>query len=197
MKTFIPALYLLLAMVLCAKGDDMPAPKTELATLAGGCFWCTEAVFEQIPGVKKVTSGYIGGRVKNPTYQQVCQGNTGHAEAIQIEYDPEKTSFEKILDVFWDAHDPTQLNRQGNDVGTQYRSAIFYHNEEQKKIAEASKKNVAASGGHRGTIVTTLEAADEFYSAEDYHQEYYRNNKSQPYCQIVIRPKLKKLGLKD
>ena len=170
-------------------------PATETATFASGCFWCTEAVFEQMPGVLKVTSGYTGGHVAHPTYEQVCGGDTGHAEATQIEFDPTKTSFEKLLGTFWHAHDPTQLNRQGNDVGTQYRSAIFYHGAEQKKIAEESKKKAAAD--FSDPIVTEIVPAGIFYPAEDYHQEYYRLHKRQPYCQYVIRPKLKKLGLEE
>jgi peptide-methionine (S)-S-oxide reductase len=175
----------------------MPESKTERATFAGGCFWCVEAVFEQTPGVKRVVSGYTGGHVKNPTYAQVCGGDTGHAEAIDVEFDPAEVSYERLLDIFWEAHDPTQLNRQGNDVGTQYRSAIFYHGDAQKNAAEASKKKLSDRGAYKGAIVTQIEPAGEFFPAEDYHQEYYRNNRGQPYCQFVIRPKLKKLGLKD
>ncbi len=169
--------------------------RTEFATFAGGCFWCTEAVFEQIPGVLNVESGYIGGETENPTYEQVCSGKTGHAEAIEIEYDPQMTSYEKLLDVFWHAHDPTQLNRQGNDVGTQYRSAIFYHTTAQRKAAEASLETLRASGEYTDPIVTEILPATPFYKAEEHHQDYYVNNKNQGYCQFVIRPKLKKLGL--
>ncbi|HEY8241605.1 MAG TPA: peptide-methionine (S)-S-oxide reductase MsrA [Kiritimatiellia bacterium] len=187
----------MVAAVAAQAGDDMTSTgKTELATFGGGCFWCMEAVFEQIPGVAKVTSGYTGGHVKSPSYHDVTSGDTGHAEAIQIEFDPQVTSFDKLLDVFWDAHDPTQLNRQGNDVGEQYRSVIFYHSDEQKKTAQASKEKLAASGHYSKPIVTPIQAADTFFPAEKYHQEYYRNNRSQPYCQFVIRPKLEKLGLK-
>lgn len=166
-----------------------------VATFANGCFWCTEAVFEQTPGVKRVTSGYTGGHVPNPTYPQVCEGTTGHAEACRIEFDPAVVSFEKLLEIFWKSHDPTQLNRQGNDVGTQYRSAIFYHDADQKAAAEKSRDAENASGRHRAPIVTVIEPAGVFYPAEDYHQEYYRNNRNQPYCRFVIRPKLDKLGL--
>ena len=195
----------LLGSALPLWSDDMtsstnaptPSAKTEMATLAGGCFWCIEAVFEQIPGVTKVTSGYTGGRVVNPTYHQVCDGDTGHAEAVQVEFDPSKVGFAQILDVFWDAHDPTQKNRQGNDVGDQYRSAIFYHSEDQKRIAEESIKHLAESGHYKRPAVTEVSPAGVFYPAEDYHQEYYSNNRNQPYCQMVIRPKLKKLGLKE
>jgi peptide-methionine (S)-S-oxide reductase len=195
-------LYVLLAAAIPLWSDEMTpspdtAPKTETATLAGGCFWCIEAVFEQIPGVIKATSGYTGGRAPNPTYNQVCSGETGHAEAVQVEFDPSKVSFAQILETFWGAHDPTQLNRQGNDVGDQYRSAIFYHSAEQKKIAEESIRQLNASGHYGKPAVTRLEPAGVFYIAEDYHQEYYVNNRSQPYCRAVIRPKLKKLGLKE
>lgn len=182
-------------------GEDMNAPmepkesKLETATLAGGCFWCIEAVFEQTPGVKNVVSGYIGGIEPNPSYDQVCSGRTGHAEACQITFDPSIISFNQLLDVFWGAHDPTQLNRQGNDIGTQYRSAVFYHSDEQKKTTEESIAALNASGHYKDKVVTTLEPAGVFYAAEAYHQEYYRNNRAQPYCQYVIKPKLKKLGL--
>lgn len=185
------------AFIASARGEEatMPESKTETAIFGGGCFWCMEAVFEQIPGVKKVTSGYTGGRVKNPSYHQVSDGDTGHAEAIKIDFDPGQVGYEKLLDVFWAAHDPTQLNRQGNDVGEQYRSVIFYEGDAQKKAAQASKEKVEASGHYTKPIVTGIEPAGIFYPAEDYHQEYYRNNRTQPYCQFVIRPKLEKLGL--
>lgn len=173
----------------------MPEPKTEIATFAGGCFWCIEAVFDQIPGVRRADSGYIGGRVANPTYEQVCEGTTGHAEAVEIEFDPARVTYEQLLALFWEAHDPTQLNRQGHDVGTQYRSAIFYHGEAQRKAAEESIRKLAASGAHAGPIVTQLEPATTFYRAEKYHQAYYVNNRSQGYCRVIIRPKLEKLGL--
>lgn len=179
-----------------AEENIMPKPKTEKATLAGGCFWCIEAVYGRIPGVVSAVSGYIGGQVENPTYHQVCEGTTGHAEAVEIEFDPAQVSFEKILDTFWHAHDPTQLNRQGNDVGTQYRSAIFYHSEAQKEAAEASIRQLAASGAYAKPIVTQVVPATKFYVAEDYHQEYFDNNRSQPYCRFVIQPKLEKLGMK-
>ena len=170
---------------------------TETATFAGGCFWCIEEIFRQQPGVVGVASGYAGGTVKNPTYDQVCSGKTGHAEAIQITFDPQKITYEKLLDVFWTAHDPTQLNRQGADVGTQYRSAIFTHSEAQQVIARAALASEDNSGRHARKIVTEITPATEFYPAEDYHQEYYRNNKRAPYCRAVIRPKLEKLGLAD
>jgi peptide-methionine (S)-S-oxide reductase len=146
-------------------------------------------------GVSEVTSGYIGGRVRNPTYQQVCSGETGHAEAVQVTFDPDRISYEKLLDLFWKAHDPTQLNQQGADVGTQYRSAIFYHSEEQRKAAEASRQVLAASGTFSRPIVTEIAPASDFFPAEEYHQNYYRENSRAPYCQYVIRPKMEKLGL--
>lgn len=177
-----------------AEEKPMPKPKTEKATLAGGCFWCIEAVYGRIPGVVSAVSGYIGGQVENPTYRQVCEGTTGHAEAVEIEFDPAQVSFEKILETFWHAHDPTQLNRQGNDVGTQYRSAIFYHDEAQKAAAEESIRKLAASGTFTQPIVTQVVPATKFYVAEDYHQEYFDNNRSQPYCRFVIQPKLEKMG---
>jgi peptide-methionine (S)-S-oxide reductase len=165
--------------------------KTELATFGGGCFWCMEAVFERLPGVKSVTSGFAGGHTANPTYPQVCAGDTGHAEVTQIEFDPAKISFEKLLDVFWQAHDPTALNRQGADEGTQYRSLILYHSEAQKLAAEKSK--AAAQKNFKHPIVTEIAPFKKFYPAEKYHQAYYDNNSSAPYCQAVIAPKLEKL----
>ena len=165
--------------------------KTENIILAGGCFWCVEAVYEEVPGVLDVSSGYIGGHVKNPTYKAVCEGDTGHAEATKVVYDPAKTSLNEILDIFWHVHDPTTLNRQGNDVGTQYRSAIFYQNESQKVAAEASK--ATAQKEIPKPIVTEITAATEWYPAEDYHQDYFRLNPGNRYCQAVIPPKLKKL----
>ena len=192
---------LLAAVALSGRASDtkpdaahQPAqvPKTpegaEVITLAAGCFWCTEAVFQQVPGVLTVTSGYMGGTNANPTYEQVCTGKTGHAEVSRIVFDPKKIPLEKILAVFWEAHDPTSLNRQGHDSGTQYRSAIFYYTEEQKKIAEKSK---TAAGKE-------IMKAGEFYPAENYHQNYYQLNKDRnQYCPVVIAPKLKKLGLKE
>lgn len=169
--------------------------KTELATFAGGCFWCIEAVFDQIPGVLRADSGYTGGHVANPSYEQVCSGDTGHAEAVEIEFDPARVSYEQLLDLFWQAHDPTQLNRQGNDVGTQYRSAVFYHSEAQRVAVEASLDKLRKSGKYHDPIVTQVVPATTFYKAEGYHQEYYVNNRSQGYCRFVIRPKLEKMGL--
>ncbi len=166
----------------------------EEITLGGGCFWCTEAVYLRIPGVLSVKSGYAGGTVKSPTYKQICTGTTGHAEVIQVKFDPNQVDLSQILGIFWKAHDPTTLNRQGNDVGTQYRSVIFYKNEAQKKIAEDSKKNAAKS--FSDSIVTEISPLPEFYMAEDYHQDYFRLNPGNPYCNYVIPPKLDKLGLK-
>ena len=163
----------------------------ELATYGGGCFWCVEAIFQRLEGVKSVASGYAGGKRDNPTYEEVCAGTTGHAEVIQIEFDPTKISFEDLLDVFWQAHDPTTLNRQGADVGTQYRSIILYHNDRQKEAAEKAKK--AAASQFKNPIVTEIVPLTKFYKAERYHQNYFNNNPSAPYCNYVIRPKLDKL----
>jgi peptide-methionine (S)-S-oxide reductase len=165
----------------------------ELATFGGGCFWCVEAVFERLDGVQSVVAGYAGGPIPNPTYKQVCSGTTGHAEVAQISFDPTKISYRQLVDIFWDAHDPTTLNRQGADAGTQYRSVIFYHNEEQKQTAEQSKQE--AQKNFTQPIVTEIQPLTKFYSAENYHQDYYRNNPQAPYCQFVIKPKLKKLAL--
>jgi peptide-methionine (S)-S-oxide reductase len=175
--------------------DPQSTAQQEVITLGGGCFWCTEAVFEQIEGVKSVISGYMGGEVVDPTYQQVTTGETGHAEVIQVVFDPEVVTLAQLLEWFWVAHDPTTLNRQGADVGTQYRSVIFYENEVQRAIAEASKG--AEQAQRRRPIVTELSQASIFYVAEDYHQDYFKRNQMAPYCQVVIRPKLKKLGLAD
>jgi peptide-methionine (S)-S-oxide reductase len=164
----------------------------EVATLAGGCFWCLEAVYEQLKGVESVVSGYSGGRVENPSYREVCTGRTGHAEVVQITYDPDVVSFKDLLEVFFTIHDPTTLNRQGADVGEQYRSAIFYHDEKQKETAEQVIQEIEEKGIWQNPIVTEVTPIDTFYLAEDYHQEYYRNNPYQPYCQAVIAPKVAK-----
>jgi peptide-methionine (S)-S-oxide reductase len=164
----------------------------EIATLANGCFWCTEAIFQQLNGVEKVTSGYTGGNLKNPTYKEICTGNTGHAEGIQIEFDSNIISYQEILDVFFSTHDPTTLNRQGYDTGTQYRSAIFYHSETQKEIAEVFIAALTNAHVFDNPIVTEITPLGIFYIAENYHQNYYNNNKSQGYCQAVINPKLAK-----
>ncbi|MDX2443061.1 MAG: peptide-methionine (S)-S-oxide reductase MsrA [Bacteroidales bacterium] len=164
----------------------------EVATLGAGCFWCVEAIYEDLKGVESVVSGYSGGEQKNPTYQQVCSGFTGHAEVCQISFDPQIISFEEILEVFWEVHDPTTLNRQGADIGSQYRSVIFYHSEEQKKLAEESKSKADASGGFKDPVVTEISEFNGFYTAEKYHQDYFLNNPNQPYCSVIISPKVKK-----
>jgi peptide-methionine (S)-S-oxide reductase len=165
----------------------------EVATLGGGCFWCTEAVFNELKGVEKVESGYSGGTVPNPTYRQVCTGKTGHAEVVQITYDPKVIPYKELLEFFFTAHDPTTLNRQDADVGTQYRSIILYHNSEQKAIAEQVIKEVGSAGVWDRPIVTEVKPFEAFYRAEDYHQEYFRQNPGQAYCQLVIAPKVAKL----
>jgi peptide-methionine (S)-S-oxide reductase len=173
--------------------EDLNMPQTyETATFGAGCFWCVEAIFQNLKGVHSVVSGYAGGTVEHPTYQQVCTGDTGHAEVIQITFDPAVITYEDLLDVFWRTHDPTTLNRQGADVGTQYRSVIFYHNARQKAIAEQSKRDIAASGVWRDPIVTEIVPLRNFYKAETYHQNYYRLNPNQPYCRFVIDPKIQK-----
>jgi peptide-methionine (S)-S-oxide reductase len=164
----------------------------ETTTFASGCFWCTEAVFQQLRGVKSVVSGYANGHVDNPTYEQVCSGTTGYAEAIQVQFDPKQIAFTDLLQVFWQTHDPTTLNRQGNDVGTQYRSAIFYHSDQQRKEAEEYKQQLDASKAFKGPIVTEITPFTNFFSAEKYHQNYYQDNPNQGYCQYVIRPKVEK-----
>lgn len=185
------ALFLVSIVLQTQKGTQMS--QVEKATLAGGCFWCVEAVYERLPGVQSVVSGYAGGTKANPTYEEVCTGETGHAEVAQITYDASKIKFEKLLEWFWKAHDPTTLNRQGGDVGTQYRSVIFYHDEKQKKAAEQSMAE--AQKTFDGKIVTEIQPLKQFYPAEDYHQDYFKNHKNAPYCSFVIKPKLKKLNL--
>ncbi len=165
---------------------------SQLATFASGCFWCTEAIFLQVNGVTKVQSGYMGGHVENPTYKAVCNGETGHAECVQVTYDPEKISYEQLLEIFWKTHDPTTLNRQGADVGTQYRSAIFFHTEEQKNMASAYKAKLNAEKIYAKSIVTEIVPTDIFYVAENYHQNYFSLNNDAPYCSFVIQPKLEK-----
>ena len=167
--------------------------KTDTATFGTGCFWCTEAIFEQLNGVLSVTSGYSGGSVANPTYKEVCSGETGHAECVQVVYEPDKITFDELLEVFFQVHDPTSLNRQGADVGTQYRSAIFFHNKDQQQKAEYYKQELDKSGAYNKPIVTEISGITKFYPAENYHQEYYELNKNtNPYCSVVIRPKLEK-----
>ncbi len=165
----------------------------ETATIAGGCFWCTEAVFKRLKGVTSVVPGYAASKVANPSYEAVCSGRTGAAEGIQITYDPAIISYDKLLEIFWHLHDPTTLNRQGNDVGTQYRSAVYYHNDEQKRVALASKEALDKSGSYKKPAVTEITAFSNFYPAESYHDDYYDRNRYQPYCALVIDPKVRKL----
>jgi peptide-methionine (S)-S-oxide reductase len=172
--------------------ENNGSSRTEVATLGGGCFWCLEAVYEELRGVEKVESGYSGGDVPNPTYRQVCSETTGHAEVVQVTFDPDEVSYKDILEVYFTIHDPTTLNRQGADVGTQYRSVIFYHTEEQKRVAEEVISDLETEGIWNSPIVTEVAPFDEFYVAEDYHQNYFRNNGFQPYCQVIIAPKVAK-----
>ena len=172
--------------------DDNLAAGLQLATLAGGCFWCMEAVYVELRGVSKVVSGYAGGSVRNPSYREVCGGRTGHAEVVQITFDPNAVSYRDLLDVFFTIHDPTTLNRQGADVGTQYRSAIFYHDEEQRQVATQAIADITAAKLWPNPIVTQVAPLDVFYPAEDYHQNYFANNPAQPYCQVVVAPKVAK-----
>lgn len=199
---FLSAL-MLLAGASCGQQSPGDANKTmatekkeqsglQVATFGNGCFWCTEAIFQRLNGVEKVVSGYSGGKVKNPTYKEVCSGLTGHAEVIQITYDPKKITFDELLEVFWQTHDPTTLNRQGADEGTQYRSAVFYHTEEQKQLATEYRKKLDASGAFDNPIVTEITAFTEFYPAEGYHQNYFNLNGTAPYCSFVIQPKVEK-----
>jgi peptide-methionine (S)-S-oxide reductase len=204
MKRLIPiALILFIATTSCGQKSKTNTTATvntkqinmeglQLATFGSGCFWCTEAVFQQVDGVEKVESGYAGGQVKNPTYKEVCSGLTGHAEVIQLTYDPKKVTFDELLEIFWQTHDPTTLNRQGADEGTQYRSVVFYHTMEQKKLAEEYKTKLDAEKIYRQPIVTEISAAPTFYKAEDYHQNYFNLNGNAPYCSYVIQPKLEK-----
>lgn len=172
--------------------NKMSESKYEVATLGAGCFWCVEAIFLRLNGVEKVESGYSGGKISNPTYREVSSGLTGHAEVVQVTFDPKVISFEKILEVFFKTHNPTTLNRQGADVGTQYRSAIFFHSQEQKRVAEEVKNMLGKAGIWSDPIVTEITQFSRFYKAEDYHQDYFANNKKQPYCQMVIMPKVEK-----
>ena len=180
-----------LSLILCVQYLIMA--QTEVATLGGGCFWCVEAVYQRVQGIESVKPGYAGGHTKNPTYKEICTGKTGHAEVAQIFFNNNKISYEQILNIFWQAHDPTTLNRQGNDVGTQYRSVIFFHNDEQKMIAEKSLKEAEKSGYWENSIVTEITKLNNYTDAEDYHDNYYDNNPNQPYCLFVIKPKLNKL----
>ncbi len=192
-KYFFGLLCLILGALPRAYGENVMAGKTEVATLGGGCFWCIEAIFQKVNGVLKVESGYSGGNRANPTYEQVSSGATGHAEVIQVTFDPAVVSFADILEIFFHLHDPTTLNAQGADVGTQYRSAIFYHDEKQLNTAMEVKKKIEASGLWKDPIVTEISPLKEYYRAEDYHQNYYEQNKTQRYCSLVIAPKIQKL----
>lgn len=192
LKTFLLSSSIVLGGMTAGFAQNMNTNHTEVATFGGGCFWCMDAVFKMLPGVKTITSGYAGGRTENPTYKEVCTGETGHAEVIQIEFDPQKIGYEKLLHYFWEAHDPTTLNRQGADTGTQYRSIILYQSEKQKLLAEKSKLD--AQTKFRDPIVTEIVPLKHFYKGEAYHQDYYENNSEQPYCQVVIRPKVEKIG---
>jgi peptide-methionine (S)-S-oxide reductase len=188
-----PAFALLLLLAITLKAEDT-SMNTRNATLGGGCFWCVEAVYERMPGILSVTSGYAGGQTENPTYDDICTGKTGHAEVVQIEYDPQKISYEKIIDLFWDAHDPTTLNRQGADVGPQYRSIILTGDDDEARIAKESKERAQAK--FKSPIVTEIVPLEKFYPAEGHHQDFYRENPMHPYNMAVIRPKLEKLDAK-
>jgi len=193
MKIILVTITFLVLTVRSEIESEMAAPAgRQLATVAGGCFWCIEAVYNMHKGVHSAISGYMGGAKAKPTYEEVCKGTTGHAEVVQVTYDPQIVSYAELLEVFWKVHDPTTLNRQGNDVGTQYRSAIYYHDDEQKRIAEASKAAAEEAQLYSGPIVTEITKASTFYPAEAYHQEYYKNNPSQGYCRAVVGPKVKK-----
>lgn len=176
-----------------AEPSTTPAGETEVATFGSGCFWCTEAVLQQMKGVRKVESGYSGGWVKNPTYEEVCTGTTGHAEVVQVTFDPKVISYPELLEVFWRSHDPTTKNRQGNDTGSQYRSVIFYHTERQKQLADRYKRKIDEAGVYHSPVVTEIVPYTEFFPAEGYHQNFYANNPRQGYCRVVIGPKLEKL----
>ena len=190
-KGVLSAFVVITSLMNASSQNTNSTSKTELATFGGGCFWCSEAIFLRLDGVISITPGYAGGTTPNPTYEQVCTGTTGHAEVIQVTFDPQKISFAKLLDVFWQAHDPTSLNRQGEDTGTQYRSIILWQDEAQKKIAAESKAATARQLGK--PVVTEIVHLIKFYPAENYHQDYYRQNKDKPYCRMVIAPKLQKL----
>jgi len=199
-KRIIIIFAILISTTACTNADEktkhvdkeIMSNSIDTAIFASGCFWCTEAIFQELNGVEKVESGYIGGENPNPTYEEVCTGNTGHAEATRIYYNPEIINFKELLEVFWKTHDPTTLNRQGNDVGTQYRSGIFFLSEEQKDLAEEYKQKLEDAGIYENPIVTEITPASEFYVAENYHQNYYNQNGNQPYCSFVITPKVEK-----
>ncbi len=191
---FLVFLFSLITAMTTASADTKPASKHELATFGGGCFWCMEAVFQRVPGVIHSVSGYSGGHTDNPTYEEICGHGTGHAEVIQVEFDPAVISYEKLLEIFFESHDPTTLNRQGADVGDQYRSVIFYHNDDQKKTAEKAK--ITAQSTQQDPIVTQIVPLKKFWPAEDYHQDYFNQHPGQGYCSFVIKPKVSKLQKK-
>lgn len=183
---------IILLLIMATLDGSSQDSKKEVAILGAGCFWCIEAVFEELKGVELVESGYMGGTIENPTYQQVSTGTSGHAEVAKITYNPDALTYKEVLEVFWKTHDPTTLNRQGADVGTQYRSAVFYLNDEQKETAEFYKKKLTESGAYSAPIITEITAASTYYGAENYHQDYYKLNPNQVYCRYVIQPKLEK-----
>jgi peptide-methionine (S)-S-oxide reductase len=194
---FILVALFVIVLQACGQKSDKEKKKMknnnlELATFGAGCFWCVEAIFQRVDGVEKVVSGYSGGHVKNPSYKEVCNGTTGHAEVCQLSYDPDEVSYEELLEIFWQTHDPTTLNRQGNDVGTQYRSVVFYHNEKQKELAEKYKAELDEAEIYNDPIVTEISEFEKMYVAENYHQNYFNENGSQPYCSFVIQPKVDK-----
>jgi peptide-methionine (S)-S-oxide reductase len=194
---FILVALFVIVLQACGQKSDKEKKKMknnnlELATFGAGCFWCVEAIFQRVDGVEKVVSGYSGGHVKNPSYKEVCNGTTGHAEVCQLSYDPDEVSYDELLEIFWQTHDPTTLNRQGNDVGTQYRSVVYYHNEKQKELAEKYKAELDEADIYNDPIVTEISEFDKMYVAENYHQNYFNENGSQPYCSFVIQPKVDK-----
>jgi peptide-methionine (S)-S-oxide reductase len=194
---FILVALFVIVLQACGQKSDkekkqMKNNNLELATFGAGCFWCVEAIFQRVDGVEKVVSGYSGGHVKNPSYKEVCNGTTGHAEVCQLSYDPDEVSYDELLEIFWQTHDPTTLNRQGNDVGTQYRSVVYYHNEKQKELAEKYKAELDEADIYNDPIVTEISEFDKMYVAENYHQNYFNENGSQPYCSFVIQPKVDK-----
>ncbi|ACU02700.1 peptide methionine sulfoxide reductase [Pedobacter heparinus DSM 2366] len=191
--TIMKYLSIMIIVLLSLNRAEAQSGKLQKATFGMGCFWCSEALFQRLNGVVSVRSGYEGGQVPNPSYEDVCSGTTGHAEVIELTYDPLKIKYDELLEVFWKSHDPTTLNRQGADIGTQYRSVVFYHNDEQKQTAEKYKKELNASNAYGKPVVTAIEKAAPFYKAENYHQDYFNKNGSQPYCRMVILPKLEKL----
>ena len=194
LATLTTCLALMSVFTTSASAADASPAKTETAVVGGGCFWCVEGAYKIVPGILKITSGFAGGNTENPTYRQVCEGDTNHAEVVKVEYDPAKITYKDVIDLFWDLHDPTTLNRQGHDSGTQYRSIILYSSDEQKKIAEASMAE--AKGKFSDPIVTQIVPLKKFYPAEDYHQDYFANNPNQPYCQAVVGPKIAKFKKK-